>query len=353
MMYTLARPLLFTLCPEKAHGLALKALRSGLMPRQTLPEYPRLKQQLFNLSFAHPIGLAAGFDKNAEAIAGIASQGMAFVECGTVTPRPQSGNPRPRVFRLVEHEAIINRLGFNNEGLEVFEQNLRATKKHHAIVGGNIGKNKDSEDAIADYVTALNRLYDAVDYITVNISSPNTPGLRDMQAQEVLEALITTLHAARNTHAAQGKKTTPILIKIAPDLDSDALAMIAETALRHRLDGLIISNTTISRPEAISAHPHAHQAGGLSGKPLMPSSTQALASVAKITRGAIPLIGVGGVASAQDAYEKILHGASLVQLYTALVYQGFGMIPTLVSGLDALLARDGFSYIRDAVGARL
>ncbi len=352
-MYTLARPLLFTLCPEKAHRLALSAFRSGIVPRQTLPEYPRLKQQLLNLTFAHPIGLAAGFDKNAEAIAGIESLGMAFVECGTVTPKPQSGNPRPRVFRLVEQEAIINRLGFNNEGLEVFAQNLRATKKHHAIVGGNIGKNKDSEDAIADYVTGLNRLYDVVDYITVNISSPNTPGLRDMQAQEVLEALIRALHTARDVHTAQGKKFTPILVKIAPDLDSDALAMIAETALRHRLDGLIVSNTTISRPDRVVAHAHAHQAGGLSGKPLMPSSTLALASVARITRGAIPLIGVGGVASAEDAYAKILHGASLVQLYTALVYQGFGMIPKLVSGLDALLARDGFLHVSDAVGASL
>ena len=349
-MYRIARPLIFTLCPETAHHAALAALRSGLLPKHTLPAYPRLTQHLWGYDFTHPIGLAAGFDKNAEVMDGVAAQGMAFVECGTVTPKPQAGNPKPRIFRIVEREAVINRLGFNNKGLDTFVHNIRQ-RKTHVPVGGNIGKNKDSDDAVADYVTCFNAIYPHVDYITVNISSPNTPGLRDLQAQEALSALIAALHAARELHSTATGKRKPILVKIAPDLEGDALAMIAETAMKHTLDGLIISNTTITRPGIDPVRPE-WQAGGLSGKPLMRLATQTLASIARITKDTMPLIGVGGVSSAADAYEKILHGASLVQLYTALIYQGFGMVPLMIKQLDTLLERDGFTHVSQAIGKK-
>lgn len=349
-MYRVFRPLLFTMCPETAHHAALAALRAGVLPAHKPHPSARLKQTLWGYDFAHPLGLAAGFDKNAEVIDGVAAQGMAFIECGTVTPRAQEGNPKPRIFRVPEQEAVINRLGFNNKGLDIFVRNVRA-RKTHAIVGGNIGKNKDSGDAVADYVTCLQAVYPYVDYVTVNISSPNTPGLRDLQAEEALNLLINALHAERASLMQSGHKQKPILVKIAPDLEADALAMIAQTAMRHTLDGLIVSNTTITRP-GIAAKPE-WQTGGLSGKPLMPLATRTLASIARITKGTIPLIGVGGVASAEDAYEKILHGASLVQVYTALIYQGFALVPRIVEGLDRLMARDGFATIGDAIGKKL
>lgn len=299
----------------------------------------------------HPVGLAAGFDKNAEVIDALAAQGMASIECGTVTPQPQEGNPKPRIFRITEQEAVINRMGFNNDGLEPFVKNLR--ERHtKAVVGGNIGKNKDSEDAISDYVACLEAVYPFADYITVNISSPNTPGLRDLQAEEALNALITALHEKRSKLVAATGMHKAILVKIAPDLEGDALAMIAETSLRHALDGLIISNTTITRPGIVEVKPE-WQTGGLSGKPLMPLATRTLAEVARLTQGRVTLIGVGGISSAEDAYDKILHGASLVQLYTALIYQGFGLVPRIVAGLDRLLARDGFTHIGQAVGKKL
>ncbi len=346
-MYRIARPFLFTLCPETAHRAGIKALQSGVLPTQKMAPTPALSQQLWGLTFPHPLGLAAGFDKNAEAVDGVAAQGVGFIECGTVTPKPQAGNEKPRIFRVVEEEAVINRLGFNNAGIDAFLSNI-TRRRSGAVVGGNIGKNKDSADAVADYLTCFQAIHAHVDYITVNISSPNTPGLRDLQAEEALNSLIKALHEARAKTATPAK---PILVKIAPDLEGDALAMIADTALKHALDGLIISNTTITRP-GIAAKPE-WQTGGLSGKPLMPLATQTLAGIARITRGRIPLVGVGGISSAEDAYEKILHGASLVQLYTALIYQGFGMVPRIVHGLDALLKRDGFTHISEAIGKKL
>lgn len=349
--YSLLRPALFTLPPERAHALALCALSTGLMPAQTLPYLPRLEQSLWGLNFMHPIGLAAGCDKNAEAIDGLFSQGFGFVECGTVTPLPQSGNPKPRIFRLIKEEAIINRLGFNNAGLEEFVCNLKR-RKSKGIVGGNIGKNKDSVDAISDYVTCLNAIYPYVDYVTVNISSPNTQGLRDLQAYDALKALITALHDARHALISTGVSNKPMLIKIAPDLNADEAAMIGELALTLSVDGLIVSNTTVSRPQ-MNEVPHHLASGGLSGKPLMLLSTLTLSHIARVTHGKIPLIGVGGVSSAEDAYQKILHGASLVQIYTALIYQGFGIISKMAVALDALLARDGFSSIQEAVGKSL
>lgn len=351
-MYRTFRPLIFALCPEKAHNVALSALRAGVLPAQSVPSYARLEQTLWGCHFKHPLGLAAGFDKNAEVCAAIAAQGMAFVECGTVTPKPQVGNLKPRIFRIVEQEAVINCLGFNNKGLEVYKHNISRYAQRSFVLGGNIGKNKDSVDAVADYVACFEGIYDAVDYITVNISSPNTPGLRDMQAEDALNTLIKALHEKRALKQKTSATYKPILVKIAPDLAGEAVEMIAHTALNHALDGLIVSNTTITRPNIHSMKPE-WETGGLSGKPLMPLATQTLAAVARVTKGKVPLIGVGGVSSAEDAYTKILHGASLVQLYTALVYQGFSMIPTLVSGLDALLARDGFAHVRDAVGKKL
>lgn len=350
-MYRLIRPFLFTLDPETAHRTAIRALRTGIMPGRSVRSFPRLVQHLWGCNFMHPVGLAAGFDKDAEAVDAIAAQGMASVECGTVTPKPQAGNPKPRIFRIAEQEAVINRMGFNNQGLEAFVRNLRA-RQTQAIVGGNIGKNKDSEDAIRDYVTCLEAIYPFVDYITVNISSPNTPGLRDLQAEEALNTLIAALHEKRAKLVAATSMHKAILVKIAPDLEGDVLAMIAETALRHALDGLIISNTTITRP-GIARVRAEWQTGGLSGKPLMPLATAALAEIARLTQGKVTLVGVGGITSAEDAYEKILHGASLVQLYTALIYQGFGVVPHIVEGLDRLLARDGFTHIGQAVGKKL
>lgn len=350
-LYPWLRPFIFLLPPECAHHMALKTLASGLLPSRTLPALPRLTQNLWGLSFPHPVGLAAGCDKNASAIDGIASQGFGFIECGTVTPHPQAGNPKPRVFRLKNEQGIINRLGFNNAGLDVFVTHVMA-RKSSVIVGGNIGKNKDSEDAIADYVTCLKAVYRHVDYITVNISSPNTQGLRELQAHDALKSLIEALHVARDHLVTSGLTRKPIIIKIAPDLSTDAIAIIGELALEYSLDGLIVSNTTTSRPrmEPLPAH---LATGGLSGKPLLPLSTMVLAQMARATRGTIPLIGVGGISNAQDAYNKILHGASLVQLYSALVFHGFGLAATIARELDALLAREGVSHISEVIGQAL
>ncbi len=350
-MYRTLRPFIFTLCPETAHRAAIKALRAGMLPKQQVKASAMLAQELFGCHFPHPVGLAAGFDKNAEAIDGVANQGMAFVECGTVTPKAQAGNPKPRIFRLTEQEAVINRLGFNNEGLECYVANIKQ-RKSPVIVGGNIGKNKDSEDAVADYVTCLDAVYAHVDYITVNISSPNTPGLRDLQAHESLTVLVRAMQEIRAQKLAGGEKYKSILVKIAPDLSEESAAMIAETALALSFDGLIVSNTTITRPDVAHVKPE-WQTGGLSGKPLMKLATQTLANIARLTKGQVPLIGVGGIASAEDAYQKILHGASLVQVYTALIYQGFSMVPEVVVGIESRLKRDGFSHVKDAVGKAL
>ncbi len=310
--------------------------------------YPVLATSVAGLSFANPIGLAAGFDKNAECFEPALDAGFGFVEIGTVTPRAQAGNPSPRVFRLVEHQAIINRLGFNNEGVEAARLRL-AKRTGRGIVGGNIGKNKESADAVADYTKAMRALYPYVDYITANISSPNTPGLRALQAADELRGLIEALQNLRAELVEEGAPHRPIFVKIAPDCDDAMLEAIAETALDMRLDGLIVSNTTLAR-DAVASSPYAQETGGLSGKPLFVPSTEILRKTYQLTKGAVPLIGVGGIASAQDAYEKILAGASLVQLYSALIYQGFGLVTRMQADLAALLARDGYARVGDAVG---
>lgn len=345
--YAALRPALFLLPPEKAHRAAIFSLQRGWVPRSHTA-HPSLATTVAGLSFANPLGLAPGFDKNAECFEGALIAGFGFVEIGTVTPRPQAGNPAPRLFRLVEQEAVINRLGFNNEGVEAAAQRL-SRRSGRGIIGGNIGKNKESGDALADYVNAMRALYPQVDYITANISSPNTPGLRALQAEDELTALVTALQSLRAELVAAGAPHRPVFVKIAPDCDDAQLEAIAKTALATKLDGLIISNTTLARG-AVAGSPHAQEAGGLSGKPLFAPSTEVLRKMYRLTHGAVPLIGVGGIASAADAYAKIRAGASLVQLYTALIYQGVGLARRINDGLAELLARDGFAQVADAVG---
>lgn len=346
-IYPLLRPFIFKLPPEDAHRAAIRALVRGWVPPQRIA-LPILRTRVAGLNFDNPLGLAPGFDKNAECFAGALRAGFGFVEVGTVTPRPQPGNPQPRVFRLVEHEAVINRLGFNNDGVTIVSERL-ANRPERGIIGGNIGKNKDSENAIDDYVKAMRALYPHVDYITANISSPNTPGLRALQAADELKALIDALQDERARWVNEGGKHHPIFVKIAPDGDDALFEAIASVALDSHIGGLIISNTTIAR-EGVASHEYGNEAGGLSGKPLFEASTRRLKQMYQLTRGKIPLIGVGGISSAADAYVKIRAGASLVQLYTALIYQGFGLVGRIHEGLAELLVRDGFSSVEDAIG---
>lgn len=344
-MYTALRPALFALPPERAHRLAIHLLNMRFGTPSEF-HHPALVTRIGDLVLPNPVGLAAGFDKNAECYAACLAAGFGFVEIGTVTPRAQAGNLRPRLFRLVEDEAVINRLGFNNHG--VVRVARRLAKRGEGIIGGNIGKNKDTTDAVADYLLAMRALYPHVDYITANISSPNTPGLRDLQHTEALRALIHGLHSERTLLIEQGEARKPVFIKIAPDNDAETLDAIAEAALDTALDGLIVSNTTLARTALRS--PLASEAGGLSGKPLMPRSTEVLRHLFQRTGGKIPLIGVGGIASATDAYAKIRAGACAVQLYTALIYQGIGLVEEINRRLVHLLARDGFSSVEEAVG---
>lgn len=346
-LYTVIRPLVFALPPEKAHRAAIRALKLGLSPACAFQD-ARLTTELAGLSLPNPVGLAAGFDKNAEAYNGALKAGFGFVEIGTVTPKPQKGNPTPRLFRLVEQQAVINRLGFNNEGMEAAAWNLRA-RTHGGIIGGNIGKNKDTQDAASDYAAAMRTLYALVDYITVNISSPNTPGLRNLQSAESLQPLVRAVHEIRNDLVKAGLPKKPIFVKIAPDNDDAALKDISDVALTLKIDGLIVSNTTVGR-EGVEMNPHAKEQGGLSGKPLFQKSTQVLRHMYQLTEGRIPLIGVGGVSSAEDAYAKIKAGATAVQVYTALIYQGLGLVSHINRGLVKLLERDGFQSIREAIG---
>ena len=339
--------LCFCLPPEKAHRAAVCSLQSGLLLRSNFL-HSSLETTVAGLQFSNPIGVSAGFDKNAECYAGALAAGFGHIEIGTVTPLAQRGNPTPRVFRLPEYEAVINRLGFNNEGVAAAVSRLKA-RQGTGIVGGNIGKNKESVDAVADYVTAMRALYPHVDYITANISSPNTPGLRALQASDELRSLVQALHQLRKELVESSLPHKPIFVKIAPDCDEAMLEAIADVARSEQLDGLIISNTTISR-EAIAGHVYALEMGGMSGKPLFARSTEVLRRMYQLTHGQIPLIGVGGVSNAQDAYVKVRAGASLVQLYTALIYQGFSLADSINSELAGLLQRDGFAQVSDAVG---
>lgn len=350
-MFALLRPLIHQLPPEAAHRAGIHAIAAGLVPACKPFADARLHVNLAGLSLPNPVGLAAGFDKNAETLPHIFDYGFGFVECGTVTPKPQAGNPKPRVFRVVEQEAVINRLGFNNAGMEPYVARLKA-RKALGIVGANIGKNKDSADAVADYVTLMHAVYAHADYVTVNISSPNTVGLRDLQARDSLSGLIAAVHVARDQQVAKGQVRKPVFVKIAPDLDAGQREDIAQLALEHQLDALIVGNTTITRPNMQIVPAHLQQ-GGFSGKPLMALSTEVLRDMYRLTQGNIPLIGVGGIASAEDAYAKMKAGASAVQLYTALVYQGFGLIGAINRGLLELMVRDGMARLADVVGVDL
>jgi len=336
---------LHRLDPERAHHLSLTALRMGLVPKARPVTLPRLATRIGTLELANPIGLAAGYDKNAVALAPLLSQGFGFVEVGAATPRPQQGNPRPRLFRLTEDQAAINRFGFNNDGMQAIAARL-ATRPATGILGLNLGANKDSEDRVADYVQVLTSCGAHVDFATVNVSSPNTEKLRDLQGAEALSALLGAVVTARN-EMINGPQ---IFLKIAPDLSESEIAAIADTARNSGIDAIIATNTTLSRDGLQS--PDRGQAGGLSGAPLFEKSTRVLARLARELDGAVPLIGVGGISSAEEAYAKIQAGASAVQLYTALVYNGFSLVSEIARGLDRLLERDGFATLAEAVGTK-
>lgn len=343
-LYPLLRPLLFALDPETAHSLTIRALT--LLPHgQPDDDDPRLAITVFGQSFPNPLGLAAGFDKNAQVPDAMLGLGFGFVECGTVTPQPQAGNPKPRMFRLVDDQGVINRLGFNNAGLAVVETRLKA-RARTGIVGGNVGANKDSADRTADYAAGVGALAPHVDYLTINISSPNTPGLRALQSRDALAELVSRCRAAR------GDQQTPLLVKVAPDLTQADVEDIAQIALEGNIDGLIVANTTITRPEGLRAG-DGSQSGGLSGAPLKPLALEMLRRFARATDRRVPLIGAGGIASGADVYQRMRAGASLVQLYSALVYEGPGLARQIKRDLLALLERDGVTRLQEIVGADL
>jgi dihydroorotate dehydrogenase len=342
MLYQLIRPALFLSDAENAHNMSLTALR--LMPLPPAPCFDEiLSQDVAGLSFANPVGLAPGYDKNAEVAGPILRLGFGFTEVGTLTPRPQAGNDRPRLFRLVEDRAVINRMGFNNDGQAAAAKRLVKLRQQKlpGPVGINIGANKDSEDRIADYVLGVRAMEQYADYLTVNISSPNTPGLRALQDKSALDDLLAAVMAER----AQGKS---VFLKVAPDLEPADIDDISEISIKHGISALIVSNTTITRPSLNSRH--AAQAGGLSGAPLRDLALQRLRDFRKSAGGQLALIGVGGISGAADAYTRIRAGASLVQIYSALVYEGPGLAAKINKGLATLLKQDGFASITDAVG---
>lgn len=337
------RRLLFALDPETAHRLAVKALRSNAVPACRLAADPRLNTVVAGLPFLNPIGMAAGFDKNAEVAQPLQKLGFGFVEVGTVTPLPQPGNPKPRIFRLEAERAVINRLGFNNEGHAAALSRLRSERRG-GIVGVNIGANKESPDRIADYVLGIRSFYDVASYFTVNVSSPNTPGLRDLQARGSLERLLAAVLSARDEAAQAHGKGVPVFLKIAPDITEEGLDDIAAAVAGSSLDGLVVSNTTVSRT-GLRDRAMAAQAGGLSGKPLFEKSTTVLAKTRVRVGPHLPIIGVGGVDSAETAAEKIRAGADLVQVYTAFVYGGPGLPASIVRGLSELCNREGLTHL--------
>lgn len=348
--YALIRPLLFKMDPEAAHNLAIASLEKGLIPGRGNDFGPELKTSVCGLTFSNPFGMAAGFDKQAEVMTELLKLGFAFVETGTVTPNPQEGNPKPRMFRLPENEALINRFGFNSVGFHQFLRRIIAwhdenQPKRPGILGINVGANKESASPIDDYTLGVRSFAPFADYLTVNVSSPNTPGLRNWQERGPLTELLGRVLEAR----AGSAKKPPVFLKIAPDLN-DALAEdIAKVAMEVGIDALIVSNTTISRSTSLPSQLAAEK-GGLSGRPLFEMSTELLRKMRILTGGKIPLIGSGGVFTAEDAYAKIRAGASLVQIYTALVYKGPFLAPRLCKGLRHLLTRDGFSSVGQAVG---
>jgi len=338
-LYSLLRPFAFALDAETAHRASIATLK--LMPARQQPRFAHsLQSKVAGLTFPSPVGLAAGFDKDAEVPAQMLALGFGFVEVGTVTPRPQHGNPRPRLFRLREDRAVINRMGFNNHGHLAALEWLGQSRHERGVVGVNVGANKESADRIADYVTGVRRMTEAADYVAINISSPNTPGLRGLQDEGALDELLAAVREARGE--------APIFLKVAPDLGDDDPERIVKAAIDHGIDALVVANTTISRPALRSRY--AGETGGLSGAPLKALALDALRRFRRASGGAIPLIGVGGICNADDAWERIRAGACLVQLYSAMVYEGPGIARRIAHGLAARLAREGFGNIAEAVG---
>ena len=353
-MYRLLRPLIFRLEPERAHRVTIAALK--LMPKRRPPSFDgSLTTSIAGLGFPSPVGLAAGFDKDAEVPAAMLGLGFGFVEVGTLTPRPQSGNPKPRLFRLAEDQAVINRLGFNNRGQSAAMERLAKRDRSRGVVGVNIGANKDSPDRIADYAAGVRALAPLADYLTVNISSPNTPGLRDLQAGGELVELLAAVSEARlpgvprsETESGPRPASLPIFLKVAPDLKPGDHERIVRAAIDSGIDALIVANTTLSRPALTSRY--ANESGGLSGAPLAPLALDQLRRFRAASGESLPLISAGGIASAEDAWARIRAGASLVQLYSALIYHGPGLARRIATGLTAILAREGIPNISDAVG---
>lgn len=340
-LYPLLRPLAFALDGEIAHRATIATLKAA--PKRRPPRFdPVLTTSVAGIGFPSPIGLAAGFDKNAEVTEAMLGLGFGFVEVGTLTPRAQQGNPRPRLFRLVQDQAIINRLGFNNKGQDDALVRLQRRKRELGIVGVNVGANKDSGDRIADYVAGVTSMAPVADYLTINISSPNTPGLRGLQSSGELEELLAAVRSARLVGGP------PLFLKVAPDLARGDHERIARASIDHGVDALIIANTTVSRPPLHS--PRAGEEGGLSGRPLAALALEQLVRFRSVTKGALPLISAGGVASAEDAWQRIRAGASLVQLYSAMVFQGPGIARQITSGLARKVREAGLSSITDAVG---
>ncbi len=339
----LALAVMHRLDPETAHGLSIKALKSGLTPCPGPVTSPRLKTEIAGLNLPNPVGLAAGFDKNAEALGALTQGGFGFIEVGAATPRPQPGNPKPRLFRLSEDRAAINRFGFNNEGMEVIGARL-AQRPQNGVIGLNLGANKDSDDRAQDFARVLSHCGAHLDFATVNVSSPNTEKLRDLQGKAALSALLAGVMEAREGL----NRPIPVFLKIAPDLDEAGLDDIADVARESGIDAVIATNTTLARDGLKSAH--RDEMGGLSGAPLLEKSTRVLAQLSTRLDGAVPIIGVGGISSAEDAYAKIRAGASAVQFYTALVYGGLSLAAEIANGLDALMARDGHDSVAQAVG---
>ncbi len=345
VFYAALRPVLFRLSPESAHTLALRSLplTAALFPA---PARPALETQVAGITFPNPLGMAAGFDKDGEVPDALLRIGFGFAEVGSITPLPQPGNPRPRLFRLVEDRAVINRMGFNNGGGEAAHARLAARASRPGIVGINIGANKDSTDRVADYATMARLMAPIATYLAVNISSPNTPGLRALQDESALTGLLDAVNAAKAESCPEGGP--PVFLKVAPDLEPADIDAIARIAIERKLGALIVSNTTISRPPLKSRH--AGETGGLSGAPLKDLAHERLRDFRQATGGALPLVGVGGIATAQDAWARIRAGASLVQLYSSMVYEGPFLARDICKGLEKLMKRDGFATIAEAVG---
>jgi dihydroorotate dehydrogenase len=341
-------PLMRLLDPERAHDATLRALELGLVPAWRRRDDQILGCRVWGRDFPNPVGLAAGFDKDGRVADAMLRLGFGFVEIGSVTPRPQPGNPIPRLFRLPEDGAVINRFGFNSQGIEAARARLAARWGRGGIVGANLGKNRDAADAAADYAAGAAALAPMADYLVVNVSSPNTPGLRNLQRRSEVSALIERVREARDR--AVPANPPPLLVKIAPDLTQEERADLAAVALETAVDGLVISNTTVARPPELRS-PHAPEVGGLSGRPLFQPSTELLREMYELTGGRVVLVGVGGISSGADAYAKIRAGASLVQLYTALIYGGPGLVRRITTELAACLRRDGFPNVAAAVGA--